>query len=99
MYYSQTDTAAEARTTTLNEELGQVEFIFSDKTGTLTQNIMVFRKCSINGQTYGTELYSSRRFSNYDLNYLHTHSYFQLLKIMILNIELKTCYKSKSLYL
>ncbi|XP_030282282.1 probable phospholipid-transporting ATPase IM isoform X1 [Sparus aurata] len=53
MYHSQTDTAAEARTTTLNEELGQVEFIFSDKTGTLTQNIMVFRKCSIDGRTYG----------------------------------------------
>uniref|UniRef100_A0A671W4U2 Phospholipid-transporting ATPase n=1 Tax=Sparus aurata TaxID=8175 RepID=A0A671W4U2_SPAAU len=56
MYHSQTDTAAEARTTTLNEELGQVEFIFSDKTGTLTQNIMVFRKCSIDGRTYGMEL-------------------------------------------
>ncbi|TWW76011.1 Phospholipid-transporting ATPase ID [Takifugu flavidus] len=53
MYHAKTDTPAEARTTTLNEELGQVDFIFTDKTGTLTQNIMVFRKCSINGKTYG----------------------------------------------
>ncbi|KAK5870750.1 hypothetical protein PBY51_003671 [Eleginops maclovinus] len=53
MYYSRNDTPAEARTTTLNEELGQIKYVFSDKTGTLTQNIMTFNKCSINGKSYG----------------------------------------------
>lgn len=64
MYHSQTNTAAEARTTTLNEELGQVEYVFSDKTGTLTQNIMVFKKCSINGQTYGIEHTNMRKLTS-----------------------------------
>ncbi|KAG8131222.1 hypothetical protein E2320_017771 [Naja naja] len=53
MYYPEKDTAAKARTTTLNEQLGQIHYVFTDKTGTLTQNIMTFKKCSIDGQTYG----------------------------------------------
>lgn len=47
MYYEPTDTPALARTSNLNEELGMVKYIFSDKTGTLTCNIMEFKKCSI----------------------------------------------------
>ncbi|NXI51384.1 AT8A2 ATPase, partial [Chloroceryle aenea] len=53
MYYPETDTPAMARTSNLNEELGQVKYLFSDKTGTLTCNVMNFKKCSIAGVTYG----------------------------------------------
>ncbi|XP_010272160.1 PREDICTED: phospholipid-transporting ATPase 3-like [Nelumbo nucifera] len=53
MYHIETDTPALARTSNLNEELGQVEYIFSDKTGTLTRNLMEFFKCSIGGEVYG----------------------------------------------
>lgn len=39
MYDKQSGTSAKARTTSLNEELGQIQYIFSDKTGTMTKVI------------------------------------------------------------
>jgi phospholipid-transporting ATPase len=53
MYHKETDTPALTRTTNLNEELGQIQYILSDKTGTLTQNVMEFRKLFIKGVSYG----------------------------------------------
>lgn len=52
LYYEETDTPTVVRTSSLVEELGQIEYIFSDKTGTLTRNIMEFKSCSIAGHCY-----------------------------------------------
>jgi len=53
MYHAETDTPMVARTSNLNEELGQIHYIFSDKTGTLTRNEMEFRKCYVANTSYG----------------------------------------------
>ncbi|XP_063732325.1 phospholipid-transporting ATPase IA isoform X3 [Eleginops maclovinus] len=59
MLYEPTNTPAMARTSNLNEELGQVKYIFSDKTGTLTCNVMQFKKCTVAGVAYGHSTNSS----------------------------------------
>ena len=44
-----------ARTSNLNEELGQIKYVFSDKTGTLTMNVMEYKKCSVAGVMYSLD--------------------------------------------
>lgn len=61
IYYDKTDTPANCRTSSLVEELGMVEYVFSDKTGTLTCNMMEFKQCSIAGIMYADEVPEDRR--------------------------------------
>ena len=51
---SQNGTQATVQQSSLNEELGQVSYVLSDKTGTLTCNHMSFKKVSIGGVSYGS---------------------------------------------
>ncbi|RVE49642.1 hypothetical protein evm_005699 [Chilo suppressalis] len=63
----ETGKPAMANTSDLNEDLGQIEVLFSDKTGTLTKNLMVFKACSIKGHVYEErdgKLYSTEGFEH-----------------------------------
>lgn len=55
MYDEKTDQPAKVNSTDLNEDLGQIEYLFSDKTGTLTENEMLFKKFSIMGRIFSDQ--------------------------------------------
>ncbi|KAH8811507.1 P-type ATPase-like protein [Xylogone sp. PMI_703] len=53
MYYEKLDYPCTPKSWNISDDVGQIEYIFSDKTGTLTQNVMEFKKATINGVPYG----------------------------------------------
>ncbi|GLG92826.1 Phospholipid-transporting ATPase [Gryllus bimaculatus] len=55
LYDPNTELSAVCNSSDLNEELGQVEVLFTDKTGTLTENDMQFRRCSVGGVVYAEQ--------------------------------------------
>ncbi|XP_035909215.1 probable phospholipid-transporting ATPase IF isoform X2 [Anopheles stephensi] len=86
LYDEETDQPCIVNTSDINEELGQVSLLFSDKTGTLTKNIMIFQQCSINGRKYeqqGRRLLEFGRRSALKINELpsQVYEFFQALAV------------------
>ncbi|OQS03993.1 P-type ATPase (P-ATPase) Superfamily [Thraustotheca clavata] len=98
MYDEATDTPAAVRNSNINEDLGQVKYIFSDKTGTLTRNEMVFAKCSIAGLKYndnpseeddpaprpGTRFNDPRLLARYDANHASKKDIHEFLVLLMI---------------
>jgi phospholipid-transporting ATPase len=64
MYHKEQNTPALARTSNMNGDLGQIEYIFSDKTGTLTCNEMTFRRFSMGTRVFGAPLVGAGKWSS-----------------------------------
>ncbi|ALC48588.1 CG9981 [Drosophila busckii] len=78
LYDAATDQPCSVNASNLNEDLGQINILFSDKTGTLTKNQMNFLQCFIAGHNYllqHTLLYSPSQDKSYELGSKHSDSF------------------------
>jgi magnesium-transporting ATPase (P-type) len=95
MYDDTTNTRGLARSTNLTD-LGQVQYIFSDKTGTLTQNVMRFKRCSVDGMIFGTPIQKARETSPVEDDGNTASSFHPLRQLLVGRVEVNPDGKGKA---
>lgn len=68
LYDEEIDMSIQCRALNITEDLGQIQYVFSDKTGTLTENKMVFRRCTISGHEFSHQENAKRLELHKDLD-------------------------------
>ncbi|KAG5248361.1 phospholipid-transporting ATPase [Salix suchowensis] len=88
MYDSSSNSRFQCRSLNINEDLGQIRYVFSDKTGTLTENKMEFQRASVNGKNYGGSLLTADQLPEENVSGATDHRRWKLKSTIAVDSEL-----------